>query len=195
MSNRFDMSSLEAKTILDNTILPQGTSSTLLDDLRKELDAGVDKGVGPTMTSVHSVSPFGEGNKKKRPTTFVGTIAKVDATKQQVFGWATIAEENGKPHQDRQGDIISPDAMEEMAYAFVQDCRVGGVMHERKGIGTLIESMCFTKEKQDKLEIDLGFVGWWVGFQVTDPQVWAKVKDGTYSAFSIHGMGIRTKIE
>lgn len=34
-------------------------------------------------------------------------------------------------------------------------------------------------------------VGWWIGFQVTDADVWEKVKDGTYSMFSIEGKAER----
>ena len=37
-------------------------------------------------------------------------------------------------------------------------------------------------------------VGWWIGFQVTDPEVWAKVKDGTYSMFSIEGTAQRVEV-
>lgn len=37
-------------------------------------------------------------------------------------------------------------------------------------------------------------VGWWIGFQVTDADVWEKVKDGTYSMFSIEGKAERVSI-
>ena len=37
-------------------------------------------------------------------------------------------------------------------------------------------------------------VGWWIGFKVTDEDVWAKVKDGTYPMFSIEGSAIREEI-
>ena len=36
--------------------------------------------------------------------------------------------------------------------------------------------------------------GWWIGFKVTDPDVWDKVKDGTYPMFSIEGTAIREEI-
>ena len=35
--------------------------------------------------------------------------------------------------------------------------------------------------------------GWWVGFRVSDPDVWEKVKDGTYKMFSIEGTGERVE--
>ena len=37
--------------------------------------------------------------------------------------------------------------------------------------------------------------GWWIGFHVTDESVWKKVKDGTYSMFSIEGEAIREEVE
>ena len=38
-------------------------------------------------------------------------------------------------------------------------------------------------------------VGWWIGFQVTDADVWEKVKDGTYSMFSIEGEAERVEVK
>jgi len=37
--------------------------------------------------------------------------------------------------------------------------------------------------------------GWWTGFKVLDSEVWAKVKDGTYSMFSIVGRGRREALD
>lgn len=38
-------------------------------------------------------------------------------------------------------------------------------------------------------------VGWWIGFKVTDSGVWEKVKDGTYTMFSIEGEAERIEID
>ena len=64
------------------------------------------------------------------------------------------------------------------------------------GVAVLVESMVFTKEKQNALGIAEGTIpeGWWIGFKVTDPDVWDKVKDGTYSMFSIEGEAIREEV-
>lgn len=131
---------------------------------------------------------------KEESVEFQSTITKVDKDKQMVFGWVTVATEDGKEVTDRQGDRITPDEMEAMAYRFVLTSREAGEMHEKIGVGKLIESIVMTKEKQEALGIDLGFEGWWCGFKITDKDVWEKVKDGSYSAFSIHGKGIRSKI-
>jgi len=129
-----------------------------------------------------------------------GTVAKLDDEKQLVFGWASVVEENGEPVTDLQGDQIDESEMEKMAYSFVVDSRVGGVMHKRDGerpiqVAKLVESIAFTKDKQEALGVDLGKVGWWVGFKVTDDEVWDKIKKGNYSGFSIHGRGRRKLIE
>ena len=60
----------------------------------------------------------------------------------------------------------------------------------------MIESMVFTKEKAAALGIPEGTMpeGWWVGFEVTDDEVWKKVKDGTYKMFSIEGTAQRVEI-
>ena len=62
------------------------------------------------------------------------------------------------------------------------------------GVGRLIESMVFTKEKQEALGINLGKVGWFVGFQIDDVDVWKKIETGEYVDFSIGGTGQREQI-
>lgn len=132
--------------------------------------------------------------KTDEEITLHSNIAKIDKDKQQVFGWVTLATKNGKPVTDRQGDVISVEEMEQMAYSFVLNCREAGEMHEKVGVGKLVESMVFSKEKQEAMGIDLGMEGWWCGFQVTDKDTWQQVKDGKLTAFSIHGRGVRSKL-
>lgn len=124
-------------------------------------------------------------------------IKKSDDEKMQAFGWANVSiMENGETLEDWQGDIVEPDELESAAYDFVRFYREGGEMHERGGAATLIESVMFTKEKMQALGIPEGTlpVGWWIGFQVTDPEVWEKVKDGTYPMFSIEGEAERIEV-
>lgn len=124
-----------------------------------------------------------------------GEVTKVDKDRQLVFGWASIVEKGGKAVSDLQGDEISEEELEKAAYSYVLESRLGGEMHKRtKGVGRIVESIVFTKEKQDALGIDLGKSGWWIGFKIDDTEVWKKVKDGTYPMFSIHGRGNRKKV-
>lgn len=134
----------------------------------------------------------GRCTMEKSSFTFHADIQKIDEDKRQVFGWFSVIEEMGKDVEDREGDIIKVEELEKAAYDFVVNARKAGEMHKVVQVGQLIESMVFTKDKQEALGIDLGKVGWWGGFQITDSEVWSKVKDGTYTAFSIGGSGRRT---
>ncbi|MFB3778335.1 MAG: XkdF-like putative serine protease domain-containing protein [Bryobacteraceae bacterium] len=118
-------------------------------------------------------------------------IVKIDTEQQLVFGWASVVFDQDGPVVDRQGDVIDASELEKAAYAYVLESRVGGEMHRTTGVAKLVESIVFTKQKQEALGIDLGKTGWWVGFKVTDPDVWAKVKKGELRSFSIHGKARR----
>lgn len=121
-------------------------------------------------------------------------IAKADADQQLIFGWASVVEKNGQLIIDKQGDAITPEDLEKAAYDFALNARAHGHMHEQTGTGRMVESMIFTKQKQDILGIDLGKVGWWVGFKVDHPETWAAHKRGELPEFSIGGTGRRTDI-
>ena len=127
-----------------------------------------------------------------------GEFAKADADKQQVFGWASVVEVNGEPVVDLQGDYISSDEMERAGYEYVMKSRRGGDMHLRDDWSPvqksdMIESFIVTEEKRDAMGLpDSVPTGWWVGFQVQDPEVWSKVKSGERTGFSIHGHGKRS---
>jgi len=125
-------------------------------------------------------------------------IKKSSDDRMLAFGWANVSlTEEGEQIEDWQQDMIDPEVLEDAAYQFVELYREGGEMHERGGAAVLIESVVFTKEKMKALGIPEGTipVGWWIGFKVTDPDVWEKVKDGTYSMFSIEGEGERVEME
>jgi len=125
-------------------------------------------------------------------------VVKSDDEKRLVFGWASVAVRvTGEEIEDFQSDILEIQELEQAAYHFVSDYGTGGEMHERGGVSTLIESVVFTKEKAAALGIPEGNMpeGWWVGFRVDDDDVWEKVKDGTYSMFSIEGTATREEIK
>ena len=125
-------------------------------------------------------------------------IQKSEDDKRLAFGWASIAiDENGDQLVDWQEDMIDPEELEKAAYNFVRLYREGGEMHERGDCATLVESVVFTEEKMIARGIPEGTlpVGWWIGFLVTDDDVWEKVKDGTYTMFSIEGEAERVEVE
>ena len=140
------------------------------------------------------------------------TIAKMDDERRLAFGWASVAiRVDGEQIEDWQNDMIDPEDLESAAYNFVELYREGGEMHEKGDVAVLIESVVFTEEKQEAIGIPPGTlpVGWWIGFHVTDPEVWEKgkafrgktdkevwekVKNGEYSMFSIGGEAERVEI-
>jgi hypothetical protein len=123
-----------------------------------------------------------------------GIVVKVDEDRRLVFGWASEVEKAGEAVVDTQDEVIEPDELEKAVYDFVLDARAMGDMHERVGVGRLVESMVFTTEKQKALGIDLGKVGWWLGFKVDDEGVWKRIKEGEIKAFSIGGTARRADI-
>lgn len=132
--------------------------------------------------------------------TWTGEIAKANLDKQQLFGWASVIEVNGEPIIDLQGDRISADEMEKSAYEYVVKSRKGGDMHLRDEWepiqkSEMIESFMVTPEKREAMGLPSSVpTGWWVGFQVNDPDVWSKVKSGERTGFSIHGRGRRETV-
>ena len=125
-------------------------------------------------------------------------IAKSDEDKHLAFGWANVSiRADGEEIEDWQDDIIEPEELENAAYQYVLFYREGGEMHERGGAAVLVESVVFTEEKMQAMGIPAGTlpVGWWIGFKVTDEDVWDKVKDGTYPMFSIEGEAERVEVE
>lgn len=124
-------------------------------------------------------------------------IAKADEEQRIAFGWAYVSKQaDGKQVQDWSGDVVDIHDIEKAAYKYVMLYRDGSEMHERGGVGTLVESMVFTKEKMQALGLPEDSIpqGWWCGLHVTDKGVWEKVKNGTYKMFSIEGSAKRIPV-
>jgi len=122
------------------------------------------------------------------------TVMKSDDDKRLVFGWASVAVRvDGEEIVDYQEDTIEIGELEQAAYEYTAGFGTAGEMHERGGVGRLVESVVFTKEKAAALGIPEGNMpeGWFVGFKITDDDVWGKIKSGEYSMFSIQGTAQR----
>ncbi len=79
-------------------------------------------------------------------------IQKQNEDKQIAFGWAYQCKtKNGEQLVDHSGDVVDVSEIEKAAYRFVKLYREGSDNHERGGIGVVIESMVFTKEKAEAL--------------------------------------------
>lgn len=112
-----------------------------------------------------------------------------------VYGWASIIEKDGQEVTDHQGDRIEQDELLHAAHDYMKR-RDGGVMHDETGhnIGHIVESVIFTHDLQKALGIDLGKVGWLIGYQITDPRVRAMAQSRVLKAFSIGGKGRREPV-
>jgi len=124
-------------------------------------------------------------------------IQKQQDDQRIAFGWAYMSvTKTGEQLVDHSGDVVDISEIEKAAYKFVKLYREGSDNHERGGVAKVIESMVFTKEKAEALGIPNGVMpeGWWVGFEVSDEDVWKKVKDGTYGMFSIEGTATRCEL-
>jgi hypothetical protein len=128
-----------------------------------------------------------------------GEVVKMDKAKQNVFGWAYVAlDKNGEVVVDKSGDFNDdPEDLEDTAYDFVLKSRQGDADHTNVKGAEMIESICFTPEKIAKMGIPDGIVpmGWWVGFHVDDVPTWKRVEKGELTCFSVHGKGVRTKVD
>lgn len=124
-------------------------------------------------------------------------LYKAKDDEQLVSGWANVSvNADGSVPLDWQDDVIAPETLEKAAIAFMIDYQESGVMHKGDSVGTVVESIVFTKEKQEALGIPEGTVpqGWFITVKINDPEVFAKVKDGTYKMFSIQGVCNRVKM-
>lgn len=170
---------------------------------------GVVKPIGPKAPTAAvpklrgPVAPRQAGVIRKNESDFTfgitGTISKAN-DKKQVFGWASVVEINGEPVVDLQGDYATIDVIEKAVYDYVDGSRKGGDMHTRAGDDVLkkshmIESFVVTPEKKQMLGLPESMpIGWWVGYQVNDDDLWEKVRKGERPQFSIHGSGRRVEV-
>ena len=121
-------------------------------------------------------------------------VIKVNPDNNLVFGWANVSiRKDGEQILDSHDEQIDPEDLEMAAYAFALQFRESGVMHQGDAVGVMVESFAVTKEKLSLMGLaeDALPLGWWVGFYVQDDAVFAKVKAGEYSMFSIQGIAMK----
>jgi len=126
------------------------------------------------------------------------SIEKIDQEQQLVFGWLYVCKtQDGDKVVDHSGETIAIDELEKATYNFALKSRQAGQMHERIGIGRLVEVCVFTPEKREAMRIPEGIVpdGAWVGFKIDDPEAWEGVKSGRFKMFSLGGKAIRRELE
>jgi hypothetical protein len=123
-------------------------------------------------------------------------VSKSDEERQIVFGWANVpVSKSGDLTVDAHDDVIDPLDLESAAYAFMLSFGDMGVNHQGEPIAKCVESFFVTKEKLMKMGLpeDSMPEGWWVGFFISDADVFQKVKDGQLEMMSIQGSAERVE--
>jgi hypothetical protein len=123
------------------------------------------------------------------------SITKVDEEQQMVYGFASVIEENGQAVVDLQDDVITEKELIKAAHEFMRNSRDGHSMHAGITKGDIPESIVLTKTLQAALGVDIQKVGWLIGYHVSDPDTWDRVKKGELQAFSIGGSALRELLE
>lgn len=121
-------------------------------------------------------------------------IEAMDVDQGLVYGWASVVEKDGVSVVDTQGDIITEEELVKAAHAFITKSRVAKVMHSGEPVGTIVESMVFTREVQKTLGIELDNIGWFIGMKVEDPAIKKAIRKGELAAFSIGGKAKERKV-
>lgn len=135
-------------------------------------------------------------DNKVNKTAHRFSIEKLNNERQIAFGYCLFSQTaDGERVVDLQGDTVSPDELENIAYNYVRNHRDVGQMHITSGEGCVVESFVTTPDKLEAMGIkDKLPIAWWVGLYIEDPNVWAKVKSGEYKAFSIEGEAERKEV-
>jgi hypothetical protein len=124
-------------------------------------------------------------------------IKKIDKDQRLVFGWLYVCKTGDvKQVVDHSGETIAIEELEKAAYNFALKSRQAGQMHEKIGIGRLVEICVFTPEKKDAMQIPQDAMpnGAWIGFKIDDDEAWQGVKSGKYKMFSLGGKAIRREL-
>jgi hypothetical protein len=133
----------------------------------------------------------------EQPINISAEVFKANKFEKLVSGWANIAKNaDGSLPLDWDGDVITAEVLEKAAIDFMLEYRESGEMHKEKAIGTVVESIVFTKQKMEAMGIPEGTVpeGWFITVKIHDDDVFKKVVDGKYKMFSIQGKAKRLKV-
>lgn len=124
---------------------------------------------------------------------------KVDDQLGIAFGWAIISKVDGDEYYDLQDDHIPEDAMLKASVDFMEYARIAGDMHTKtedgvKKIGTILFAFPMTTETAEALMIKTKYTGLLIGMKVSDDEALQKIKDGSYTGFSIGGVRIKDEV-
>lgn len=117
-------------------------------------------------------------------TDKIVNISKVDEQKQIVWGAVYV------PYEvDTQGDWMTPEEIEKMAYRFMKNLRLFKIdTHHDE-----VENGCYVVESFIAREGDPDFEpgSWVVATKITDDDIWQAIMDGEITGYSMQGFGTR----
>lgn len=128
----------------------------------------------------------GAGAAPVAPANLSQGIKKSDDELQIVWG-----EVYAPGFPDSQGDFMTADTVQEMAYEFMRKSQLDSIDtgHSREKNGSYIVESFIARED------DPVFIpgSWVIGVKVPDGDVWGMVKSGELNGFSIDGHGVRVE--
>ena len=133
----------------------------------------------------------------EQPININVEIFKSNEFEKLVSGWASVTKNaDGSLPLDWHDDIITAEVLEKAAINFMLEYRESGEMHKGEPIGTVVESIVFTKQKMKAIGIPEGTIpeGWFITVKIHDDEVFKKVVNGEYKMFSIQGRARRLKV-
>ncbi len=119
------------------------------------------------------------------------TIVKMDDDQRIVWGWASVATENGDPVFDVHGDHIPMSELTKASVEFMEDVRIGKTLHQGQKVSSVIGCLPLSAELAKALGIESNREGLIMGFRVHDDETWKLIKSGELPALSIGGRGRR----
>lgn len=109
-----------------------------------------------------------------------------DEAKRLVFGPVLIPDE-----PDTDGDVVSAEKIEEVAYKFAEDYGNIDLMHSLQNVGKMVETYIARTDMEYEMDGERMFVpkgSWMLGVRITDDAVWESVQKGELGGFSIMGI-------
>lgn len=124
-------------------------------------------------------------------TTKSFEVLKVDEEDRIIYGWASVTKVGGELVVDHQDDVIETETLHKAVNKFMENVRVGKLMHQGEQVGMIVHSFPVSKEIMDAIGIQTDKEGWIVGYKVHEDSLWNDVKSGKYRAFSIGGAAVK----
>lgn len=114
-------------------------------------------------------------------------ILKVDEYRRLVSGPVLVP---GEPDVD--GDVVTPEQVEEVAHRFLEDYQNVDIMHRFRNVARPVESYILDEPRRIN-GVDLPRGTWMMTSKVYDDDVWEGIMSGEYTGYSITAVPRATK--